>query len=336
MGSIKNYVIKNYLTQSGCQLDLTVSYRTYGVLSSERSNAVLIPTFYGGNDTDVQYLFAPGRALNPDRHFIIVVNMFGNGCSTSPSNIENEYSGTKFPLITIYDNVICQQRLITEELKIPKLRLITGFSLGAAQSMQWGALFPEMVSALLPICGAARVAPHNKVFIESAIQVLKQMPDFYQGHYTSPPRAAIAAFGHVYAAWLFSQDFFARKIYTSLGMSSPEDVVQFTKEYFQKSDANDLIAMADTWTAFDISKNAKFKGDFNKALSAITAKTIIMPSDTDLYFRVSDNAQEVIAMPNASLKPLRSDWGHAAGFGMNTNDNNLIDAAVEELLAHKF
>lgn len=93
--------------------------------------------------------------------------------------------------------------------------------------------------------------------------------------------------------------------------------------------------MANTWTAFDISKNIKFKGDFNKALNAITAKTIIMPCDTDLYFRVSDNAQEVLAMPDASLRPLRSDWGHAAGFGMNANDNDTIDGAIEELLAQK-
>jgi homoserine O-acetyltransferase len=335
MEPIKKFVIKDYSTQSGCKLDLTIQYRTYGVLSSDRSNAVLIPSFYGGNDTDVQYLFAPGRVLDPEKHFIIAVNMFGNGCSTSPSNINNEYAGTAFPTITIYDNVICQQHLITREFEIPKLRLVTGFSLGAAQAMQWGALFPGMVNALLPICGAAKVAPHNKVFIESAIQVLKQIPDFYHGNYTNPPVDAIDAFGHVYAAWLFSQDFFAQRSYTSLGMSSPEDVVQFTKEYFQKSDANNLIAMANTWTAFDISKNIKFKGDFNKALNAITAKTIIMPCDTDLYFRVSDNAQEVLAMPDASLRPLRSDWGHAAGFGMNANDNDTIDGAIEELLAQK-
>ena len=335
MEPIKKFVIKDYSTQSGRQLDLIIQYRTYGVLSSDRSNAVLIPSFYGGNDIDVQYLFAPGRALDPEKHFIIAVNMFGNGYSTSPSNIKNEYSGAEFPTITIYDNVMCQHLLITRGLKIPKLRLVTGFSLGAAQAMQWGALFPGMVNALLPVCGAARVAPHNKLFIESAIQVLKQIPDFYHGNYTSPPLDAIDAFGHVYAAWLFSQDFFAQKIYTSLSLSSPEDVVQFTKTYFRKSDANDLIAMANTWTTFDISKNTKFKGDFNKALSAITAKTIIMPCDTDLYFRVSDNAREVLAMPDARLTPIRSDWGHAAGFGMNANDNDTIDEAIEELLEQK-
>lgn len=332
MQAPQKFIIKNYLTQSGAQLDLEMQFRTYGTLSVAKDNAVLLPTFYGGRDLDTEYFFAPGRALDPSKHFIIVVNMFGNGASSSPSNIGNEYSGTKFPSLTIYDNVLCQQKLVANKFKIKKLQLVTGFSLGAAQSMQWASLFPEMVNAVLPICGAARISPHNKVFIESAIQVLQQIPDYCSGEYKNPPENAINGFGHVYAAWLFSQDFFATEAYKSIGLSSPDEVVEFTKTYFKKSDANDLVSMAKTWTTFDISNNEKFKGDFEKALRAMTSKIIVMPADTDLYFRVSDNAYEVSFMPNATLKPLRSDWGHAAGFGMNQKDNESIDAAISELL----
>ena len=332
MEPLRQFIIKNYLTQNGCQLDLTVKYRTYGTLAADKGNVILIPTFYGGHDLDTKYLFAPGRVLNPNRYFIIVVNMFANGVSSSPSNIEGKYARANFPTLTIYDNVMCQKKLLATELQIPKIKLVVGFSLGAAQSMQWGALFPEMIDAILPICGAAKISPHNKIFIESAIRVLKQSPDFCDGNYRNPPDTAINAFGHVYAAWLFSQDFFAQKTYSALGMSSSDDVVRFTQDYFQKSDANDLIAMAQTWTHFDISNNTRFNGNFNDALKAITSKAIVIPADTDLYFRVSDNAQEVLAMPNARLAPLRSDWGHAAGFGMNIKDNEAIDEAILELL----
>jgi homoserine O-acetyltransferase len=60
---------------------------------------------------------------------------------------------------------------------------------------------------------------------------------------------------------------------------------------------------------------------------------MVMPCETDLYFRVRDNAIEVEQMPNATLRPIPSIWGHGAGLGVNSADNSFIDAALRELLA---
>jgi len=57
-----------------------------------------------------------------------------------------------------------------------------------------------------------------------------------------------------------------------------------------------------------------------------------MPCDTDLYFRVRDNQLEVEFMPNAELRAVPSIWGHAAGLGVNSADNEFIDNALKELL----
>ena len=64
-----------------------------------------------------------------------------------------------------------------------------------------------------------------------------------------------------------------------------------------------------------------------------TARAIVMPSATDLYFRVRDNELEVEQMPNADLRPIPSTWGHAAGRGTNPVDNQFIDTALQELLS---
>ena len=88
-----------------------------------------------------------------------------------------------------------------------------------------------------------------------------------------------------------------------------------------------------TWQHADITANARFNGDFAGALQAIRARAIVMPSETDLYFRVRDNQLEVAQMPNAELRPIPSIWGHAAGLGVNPVDNGFIDAALNELLA---
>jgi homoserine O-acetyltransferase len=74
------------------------------------------------------------------------------------------------------------------------------------------------------------------------------------------------------------------------------------------------------------------KGDFTAALRAIKARAIVMPGETDLYFRVRDNELEVAEMSNAKLRPIPSSWGHVAGLGIHPPDNEFIDAALKELL----
>jgi homoserine O-acetyltransferase/O-succinyltransferase len=137
----------------------------------------------------------------------------------------------------------------------------------------------------------------------------------------------------VYAGWAFSQDFFREQEYRKIGMTSMEDAVRFLEGYFRRNDANDLLAMLWTWQHADISANSRYNGDFAAALGAIRARAIVMPCETDLYFRVRDNQLEVELMPNAELRPIPSIWGHAAAFGINPADNEFIDAALRELLA---
>lgn len=50
-------------------------------------------------------------------------------------------------------------------------------------------------------------------------------------------------------------------------------------------DANDMLALLNTWQTGDISL-VRDNGDLEKALKSIKAKGLIMPSKTDLYFPV--------------------------------------------------
>ena len=49
------------------------------------------------------------------------------------------------------------------------------------------------------------------------------------------------------------------------------------------------------------------------ALAAITAKILLIPSDTDLYFRVADNQAELSHLRDGALEAIPSIWGHRAG-----------------------
>lgn len=328
------FEIRGFTTQSGVTLDLKLAYRTWGTLSPARDNVIVVPTFYGGRHAETAYMIGEARAIDPRRWFVVVPNMFGNGMSSSPSNTPAPWGRGGFPRMGLYDNVVCQHRLLTEHLGVRRVRLVAGFSMGGMQSYQWGALYPDLVEAIAPICASARISDHNYLFVDSAKAALQLDPDFKDGWYEPdrPPLRGLLTFGKVYAAWLFSQEFMRERLYRAIGLATREDVLRLTQHYFLQNDANDLLAMADTWLGGDISANPVFGGDFDAALAAIRARAIVMPGSTDQYFPVADNAAEVARMPNAELRPIPSGWGHGAGFGMAEADNAHIDRALRELL----
>ena len=89
-----------------------------------------------------------------------------------------------------------------------------------------------------------------------------------------------------------------------------------------------------TWDAADISANDLYDGDLTAALRAITARVLLMPGETDLYFRVADNAAELPFLANGSLRPIPSIWGHRAGNPVaNTADMLFIRNEVRAWLA---
>jgi homoserine O-acetyltransferase/O-succinyltransferase len=328
------FELGDVVLQSGITLwQAKLAYKTYGKLAAQADNVIVMPTFYGSQHADNEAMIGAGRALDPARYFIVVPNMFGNGLSSSPSNTPPPLDRGAFPHITLYDNVFCQRRLLTEHLRIKQVKLVVGFSMGAQQAFHWGALYSDIVQAIAPLCGSARTAPHNYLFLEGVKAALLADPAFADGWYQYPPARGLRAFSRVYAGWAFSQDFFREHEYRKMGLASLEDVVRFMEGRFRRRDANDLLAMLWTWQHADISANPIFKGDLAAALRAIRARAIVMPCETDLYFRVRDNEIEVDQMPNAELRPIRSIWGHAAGRGANPADNSFIDAALRELLA---
>ena len=322
--------------QSGMVLPgVRIAYRTHGRLNAARDNAIVYPTHYSGTHDSNVWAIGMDKALNPDKYFIIIPNMLGNGQSSSPGNTPAPFDGPRFPLVTVLDNVRLQHRLITEVFGISTLALVTGHSMGALQTFQWGALYPGMVQRIAPFCGSARTSRHNWLFLEGCKSALLADAAFAGGDYAAPPVIGIRAFARVYAGWAWSQTFFRQELDRQrLGLPSLEAFLTHAWEpSFQAHDANNLLAMLATWQAADISANPQFNGDFAAALAGITARAVVMPCRTDLYFPPEDSEIEVAHMPHARLHVIPSIWGHMAGGGINPDDAAFIDAALAQLLA---
>ena len=308
-----------------------LAYKTHGSLSDSGDNVIVFPTWYGGRHSDNEALIGTEHALNPDRYFIVVANQFGNGLSSSPSNTPPPYDRMRFPLVTPYDNVRAQQRLLTERYGVERIALAVGFSMSGQQAFHFGALYPEMVERIAPICGSAKTSVHNYVFLEGIKAALQADCAWQEGEYSSPPVAGIRAFSRVYTGWFASQSFFREGLHSAFG-DDLEGIFSAAEEGFGSFDANDLLAMVATWQAADIGAHPRFDGSLSAALAAIRSRAFVMPSRTDLYFPPEDSQIEVALMPNAELRVIPSIWGHLAGGGANADDTAWLDEQLRELL----
>ena len=309
-----------------------LSWKAYGTLAPGRDNVVLFPTSYGARHTDQEWLIAPNMILDPTRWFVVAPDMFANGLSSSPSNTPGYPS-----LVTAADNVRAQRRLLAEAFGIERLACVYGFSMGAQQAYHWAALYPDAVDRVIAVCGSARTATHNKVFLLSLQAALEAAPEHEGGgRFSTQPVAAMRAFARIYAGWAMSQDWYRAGLH--LSSTGAPDLDTFLDEHwapgFTRRHAADAYAQVSTWLAADISDDERHGGDLARALAAIEARVLLMPSVTDLYFPVADNADELRHLRHGKLLPIPSIWGHRAGNpAANPADQAFLRAAVADWLA---
>jgi homoserine O-acetyltransferase len=312
-----------------------VVYGTYGRLNASGDNAVLLPSHYMASWHGYEWLIGADKALDPSKLFLVATEMFGNGRSSSPSNTPEPFHGPRFPVTTIRDNVEAVHRLLTEELQIKHLRAIIGFSMGAEQAFQWAVSHPGFATRIVATAGTAKCHPHGVVRLEAQIAAITADPAFANGDYTAPPAKGIEAFGAVWLAWLYSQEWWRRELWR-VGPAqalSFEPYLQYRRTHFlHTADANDLILQMRTWEQHDVGTTPGLGGDLEKALRSITAPVLYMPSETDLYFPVGDARYEAAFIPGVTLVPIPSLWGHTAGAASNPDDAKFLNDHIAKFL----
>ncbi|UCC71948.1 MAG: alpha/beta fold hydrolase [Gemmatimonadota bacterium] len=148
-----------------------VAYRTFGRLDSARSNAVLFTTQFTGTSAQIAGYVGADGLVDTTKHFVIAVDAFGNGVSSSPSN-STAQPGAGFPRIAIRDMVAAQYRLVTEVLGLPSLHAVMGISMGGMQAFEWAVSHPGFAAKVIPIAGSPRLAAYDIVLWETALRIL--------------------------------------------------------------------------------------------------------------------------------------------------------------------
>lgn len=193
---------------------------------------------------------------------------------------------------------------------------------------------PNFADRIVATAGTAKCYPHGFVRLEGQIAAITTDPVFAGGDYKTRPEKGIAAFGLVWAGWLYSQEWWRKELWRT--SSPPGTTFAQTLESFRTrfdADANDLILQCRTWQQHNVGTTPGFDGDVERALKSIKVPVLYMPSQTDLYFPVGDGRYEATFIQGVTFKPIPSLWGHTAGRGSNPRDAQLLNAEISKFLA---
>ena len=181
-----------------------LSYETYGTLSADKSNAVLVchalnaSHHVAGVYTDASgqieaksegwwdNMIGPGKTVDTDHFFVIGVNNLGS-CfgSTGPMHLNPETGlvyGADFPVVTVEDWVH-SQALLLDQLGVSTLAAVLGGSLGGMQALSWTLQYPKRVRHAVIVASAPNLTAENIAFNEVARRAIVTDPDFHGGHF---------------------------------------------------------------------------------------------------------------------------------------------------------
>jgi homoserine O-acetyltransferase len=214
-----------------------IAYETYGELSAQRDNAILVchalsgdahaagfsqeaakrstRDGFGADDRDGEPgkglgwwdgMIGPGKAFDTDRYFVISTNLLG-GCrgTTGPSSLNPATGrpyGADFPVITVAD-MVRAERAFLDVLGIDRLAAVAGGSLGGMQGLEWAVTCPDKVDAVVAIASTHALQPQGVAWNAIAREAIMRDPAWREGHYYSggnPPNAGMGVarmLGHI-------------------------------------------------------------------------------------------------------------------------------------------
>lgn len=323
---------------------LAIAYRTWGRLSPDGDNAVVVcHALTGSADADVWWapLFGRGRALDPEKHFIVCSNVLG-GCYGTTGPTERRPDGTRwggdFPRVTVRDQVRAQMAL-ADALGILGIRFVIGGSMGGLQALEWALLDPRRTRAVVSIAAAGRHSPWCIAWSEAQRMALAADPKYRDGHYPpdDPPAAGLAAARGIAMATYRSPDALARRFGRASGgevfgerARAPGDYAvqgwlrHHGRALVERFDANSYRLLLDAMDSHDL---ARGRGVYEEVLQRIRQPALIGSVASDALYVPADQRSLALLLPNARFFEIDSAHGH---------DGFLIDAERFEPTVRQF
>jgi homoserine O-acetyltransferase/O-succinyltransferase len=298
--------------------DCVIGYRTLGTLNKDKSNAVLFPTAFGWTSAGLASRIGPGKLIDGDKYFVIVVDSLGDGISSSPSNSKTQ-SGPDFPEFSIRDMVSAEQRLVAGTLHLRHLRAVMGFSMGGMQAFQWAVSYPGFVDKVISIVGSPQLTAYDLLLWRTTLLALESDPNWKEGRYTGEP--ALHLMNMVQMLALYTPQYV-------VSHNPRREFQKFESELVQGPDdldANDTLRQIQALLSADVA--APFDGSLQGAAATVRSQVLVIVNKQDHVVNPQP-AADFARMLHAPLLELDSDCGHRA----HTCEMKRIGEAVAEFL----
>ncbi|KZL69401.1 homoserine O-acetyltransferase [Colletotrichum tofieldiae] len=316
---VRHFDLPNFAFTDGTSLPL--ARLAYLDINSTVPKVALIPTCFKGT-LHSTLNFSSGALHN---HRIIVIALFGNGESSSPSNTPS------FPASLDYRDCVRAQHALLAHLGVDVVDVMLGFSMGGQTTYHWTVMYPAVVRNAVIICSSARTSGHNRQFLEGPSAALENAADYTGEPQDHAPRG-VRAFGKAYSAWLTSAEWFDQHLYKDMGYDSLRAWdMDTTGPRYDGWYPNNLLVKLRMWQNGDVGVLAA-GGGLDEALKRIEARVLLMPCRTDQYFRPDASEREANLLKKGSLKVIPSVWGHLAGAGSNPADVEWMDEQIAAFL----
>lgn len=285
--------------------DLKITYTTYGKLNKNTSNVVWIIHALTANSFPLEWwsgLTGTGKLFDPEKYFIVCANNLGS-CygTTGPGSIDphtgKRYGGA-FPLITIRDMTNALDAL-RKHLKIKKIHLATGGSMGGQIALEWAIMQPDVFERIVPIATNARHSAWGIAFNEAQRLALKG-----NGHGLHAARAIAMLSYRGYDAFVNTQTDTSDK----LDNYRASTYQQYQGEKLaNRFDRDSYVTLS---KAMDTHNVGRGRVSIEDALARIKAKTLVIGISSDILFPLREQEFLCQHIKKTKLAVIDSGYGH--------------------------
>ena len=308
---------------------LEIAYDTWGTLNEERDNVVWVCHGLTAS-ADVSdwwpHTVEAGRFLDPERYFIVCVNMLGSCYGTTGPLSLNPTTGSPwygdFPCVSIRDQVHLFQ-LVAQHLGIQKVRKLVGSSIGGFVAMEWLVAEPDFFCEAVLIATAAKVSPWISAFNESQRMAIEADQTWGE----PSPEAAQKGLSAARSIALLS--YRGRAAYNLTQADESEETFRRRVNSYQRHQGEKLVRRFNAYSYYRLSQTldshdvGRGRGGIEAALSCVKLPVLVVSVSSDLLFPPVEMKAWAQYLPQHKYIEITSDFGHD-GFLVETEKLNDI------------
>lgn len=298
-----------------------IAWKSWGKLNARRDNVILIChalTGHAAADEWFSGLFGNDGFLDPEKHFILCINVPGS-CygSTGPVSI-NPQTGTayqaNFPELSIRDFVTFQQQLL-DYLNVRKINLVLGGSMGGMTALEF-AIMDERVQAAACFAMSKTHSPWAIGISHAQRKAIFADPNWNSGFYDpeNPPAKGLAAARAMamitYRAPQNYDEKFLREIHPEKNVFQVESYLDYQGEKLaERFDANTYVILSKAMDRHDV---ARGRGSYKNVLQQVEKPMLIVGIDSDILYPIHEQEELAALLPQSIFGNIHSPFGHDA------------------------